>query len=747
MPQLEKALAQAASSPSHSRASVYVVVALGLVATLVATIAVEMGVLAREEREFNRTAAEFVRATDLRLERFVNATLQAGAFLSATDEVSRSQFSLFVGETEFIERYPGIVGVGFAARVSPEHLRRFIERNREDGAPAYTLRPASKRPEYFPIQFLEPESEENLGALGYDMFSDPVRRKAMERARDSGRPVATGLVTLVQNRAGSYDPGFLVYSPVYAGAASTVAARRRLLVGFAYAPIRAADLFGELLAETNSGTRFRLKVYDGAEPEPSQLMFETHRPASAGSGERWVKIERLQLPAERTWTLEFVMSRGSWWERNGLAGLTAGLGFAFTFLLFSIVDGHWRRAETERQGRSRERADRDFIEAILETTRALILVFDPKLQVIYFNRHAEEVTGYSGAEIRGRGPPLPFIPGQETASARKTIELLVEGRGGDWYEGEIVTKSGERRIVLWSSAVTRSLGGDRLFVISVGADVTQARAAEADRAKLLARSQRDLENLRAERELREKFVATLTHDLRNPLGAARLSAESLRRRAPDSVRLARVVSNIDRADRMIQDLLDAVRARAGKAPPLRVKSVDMVALVQETLGDMSAMLGPRFELHAPEALQGWWSPTGIRRLVENLATNAVKYGDPEAPVVVTIAASGERVSLSVHNEGNPIPPAEQALLFKDFVRSPSAEASDRPGWGLGLSVIQEVTASHRGVVRVTSAPGHGTTFTVTLPVDARAEATADEDEEESGDTSRQSASESHPRLD
>lgn len=719
MPRLEKAIANAAASRPHSRVSVYVVLTLGIAATALATFAVYSVTSGREKRAFDRVTSDFVRSAEQRMERFVNATLQAGAFFSVTPHPTRSQFGQFIQESEFIERYPGDVGIGFVARVSADELDKFVEANRRDGVPDFNVRPAGRRDEYFPIQFLEPDDTENRRAVGYDMSSDPLSLEAMARARDTGRLVATGSLTLVQNRNGSLEPGLRIYAPVYEGFPTSVEARRRTLVGFAYTPIRASDFFGELRAETASDIPFEVEVFDGSEPLPDHLMFDSDPAGDQDLRGQRLQTERLDALAKRTWTFVFTIARGSWITRMAPAATTAFLGLVFTLLLFSIVDGHWRRAENESLGRIRERAFRGFIEAILDTTRALIVVLDAELFVIYFNQHAEEVTGFGRDEMRGTRVPLPFIPPEQRAQIMESISLLTTDRGGEWHEGEIVTKDGDRRTIAWSNAVTRDAAGDTLFIISAGIDVTQIRASEAERAQLLAQSQKDIEDLRVERELREKFVATLTHDLRNPLGAARLSAESLRRRDPDSTRLARIVSNIDRADRMIQDLLDSHRARAGKAPPLRIEAFDLVAHVKEALDDLAAMLGPRFELHAPETLPGYWSATGLRRLVENLATNAVKYGDPDAAVVVTIARSGDRVLLSVHNEGNPIPPEEQAQLFKDFVRSPSAEASDRQGWGLGLTVIQGVTAAHKGSVRVTSAPGQGTTFTVELPVDAR----------------------------
>ncbi len=225
-----------------------------------------------------------------------------------------------------------------------------------------------------------------------------------------------------------------------------------------------------------------------------------------------------------------------------------------------------------------------------------------------------------------------------------------------------------------------------------------------------------------EAELRQRLVATLAHDLRNPLAAARANA-SLILRKPQSERVprwaARVADTVDRADRMLQDLLDAMRVQAGGKLPLELEQVDLVEVVRQALENQLGEHGERFVLEAPEQVPGYFSPELLRRAVENLAGNAVKYGSPNRPISVAVRQSHGRVRVMVHNHGDPIPAEEQETLFRAFQRLRTAESGGHRGWGLGLAQVRGAAEAHGGTVSVDSLPERGTTFTIDLPVDAR----------------------------
>ena len=252
-------------------------------------------------------------------------------------------------------------------------------------------------------------------------------------------------------------------------------------------------------------------------------------------------------------------------------------------------------------------------------------------------------------------------------------------------------------------------------------DRVRGRLSLEDNKQRLEQSVADLE---LERELRERFVATLSHDLRTPLQSVTMSAQLIRRKLSDSEvaqHLAgRIIENIRRADNMIRNLLDANRLKAGERLAIEMAYCELNEIVEDTLADLATLHGDRFVLKAETKIQGHWSKSELRRVLENLCGNAIKYGDPYRPVEVTLVQTPDSVKIGVHNEGNPIAATDREKLFQPFKRIDAGQpAGGVIGWGLGLTLVKGIVEAHGGCVTVHSEPGTGTNFVVKLPYDSR----------------------------
>ncbi len=245
-----------------------------------------------------------------------------------------------------------------------------------------------------------------------------------------------------------------------------------------------------------------------------------------------------------------------------------------------------------------------------------------------------------------------------------------------------------------------------------------------DRARIYDELRATIEHLQGEHELRERFISVLAHDLRGPLTVVRTSAHLLCRdggRLGDHSELpGRVLRNAVRADRMIHDLLDVLRVRAGHGLPLTLAECDLADVARETVDELTTLHGDRFVLRCAARVRGVWYADALQRALWNLATNAVKYGAPESPVLITVRRLDEGVELSVHNEGGTIPRSVRAAIFDPFARfTMTGEGHEHQGYGLGLAMVKGCAEAHGGTVEVASEHGLGTTFTVRLPFDAR----------------------------
>jgi signal transduction histidine kinase len=220
---------------------------------------------------------------------------------------------------------------------------------------------------------------------------------------------------------------------------------------------------------------------------------------------------------------------------------------------------------------------------------------------------------------------------------------------------------------------------------------------------------------------REQFVASLAHDMRSPLAAASVAAELILHTTDlrkINIFAKQIVENHKRMDRMIQDLLDTMIFQNGERMHLHPSRFDMLELVKEVCEQSKVVYGDRFQILG-QAVHGWWGRDSIKRALENLVGNAVKYGFPDRPIRLKVDPTHEQVMITVHNEGNPIPPEQTESVFQVFRRAKAAKEGKQQGWGIGLPYARSVAESHGGSIGVDSTDLRGTTFMIDIPVDSR----------------------------
>jgi signal transduction histidine kinase len=219
-----------------------------------------------------------------------------------------------------------------------------------------------------------------------------------------------------------------------------------------------------------------------------------------------------------------------------------------------------------------------------------------------------------------------------------------------------------------------------------------------------------------QRAFRERVAASLTHDMRSPLSVIVSGAELLLATRPGSSEkiLQKILENGLRLEQMIHEQLDALSQPAAQAASLSLVPLDALTLAREVAEHVNDTT-PAHCQASGESVIGWWDESALRRALENLASNAAKYGDGRE-VSLNVAQTHGRVIMSVHNCGNPIPDERRKDIFEYLNRG---EQSGKIGWGIGLPFVQEVAQRHGGTVVLDSSPQSGTTFTIDIPIDAR----------------------------
>jgi sigma-B regulation protein RsbU (phosphoserine phosphatase) len=216
----------------------------------------------------------------------------------------------------------------------------------------------------------------------------------------------------------------------------------------------------------------------------------------------------------------------------------------------------------------------------------------------------------------------------------------------------------------------------------------------------------------------EQMIGIVSHDLRNPLGAIRLATELLATAGPKVLDRAvpRITRAVDRANRLIGDLLDFTQARLGTGIAVAIAPVDVHRAVAEIVDDLRGTYPARQLVHDGSGAGTFeLDENRLGQLIGNLVANAVAYGLPDSPITISSSVTDAECRVSVHNRGAPIPPEVAKIIFEPMTRGTTAGSKAR-SVGLGLFIVREIARAHGGSASVASSQEHGTTFAITLPV-------------------------------
>ena len=225
---------------------------------------------------------------------------------------------------------------------------------------------------------------------------------------------------------------------------------------------------------------------------------------------------------------------------------------------------------------------------------------------------------------------------------------------------------------------------------------------------------------------RSQFVANASHELKTPLATMKLLLENMLYQPdmPQELRtefMQDINHEIDRLSGIITDLLTLTQMDSHSSP-LRVTKVDLSALTEETVHTLQIAAEKKGQTLTADIAPGITLDGDSGKLMQifyNLTDNAIKYTPENGHIAVRLAQSGANVLFAVTDDGIGIPEEDQKHIFERFYRVDKARSRATGGTGLGLSIVRQLAAMHGGTVSVSSQPGQGATFTVTLPMDAK----------------------------
>jgi PAS domain S-box-containing protein len=354
------------------------------------------------------------------------------------------------------------------------------------------------------------------------------------------------------------------------------------------------------------------------------------------------------------------------------------------------------------------RAERNFSEAVIQTTGGLIAGFDPEGRIRIFNRACEKATGYAFDDVKGRRFWDFLLVNDEREQVKEVFKGIVDGTVTPESEVENywVAKDGERRFIKWANSALRDEAGRVTLVLGTGIDITDRRTMEEQL------HQKAVELTEANREL-EAFAYSVSHDLRNPLHAIIGMIDIFKDYAPSQDKdFATAVGHLEQSSRrmadVISDLLVLSQVARKEVRRERVAVGEMALSSVNDLKRESPQRRVRFEALTVATVMV--DPGLARILVENLVRNAWKFTSKKEETVIEFGAeekNGGQVFF-VRDNGVGFDMGQAEKIFEPFVRLHSDQ--EFKGTGIGLAIVKRIAAKHGGAVWAEAEKGKGAVF-------------------------------------
>jgi PAS domain S-box-containing protein len=347
--------------------------------------------------------------------------------------------------------------------------------------------------------------------------------------------------------------------------------------------------------------------------------------------------------------------------------------------------------------------------------------------VTSWNPAAELMFGYTAKEIVGRSI-LMIIPPELYPQEDYVLSKIRRGERIEHFETIRQTKDGRRLSISLTVSPIRDRRGVIVGASKIARDITGKKQSEREREWLLAQERAARQELAEALRARDEFIAVAAHEFRNPLNVFHLTMQLLHRLSADPARACQIHTLLAKCDlqlasltTLVDRLLDVSRVRAGKLDLYR-EHFDLSTLVRDVVAKFNAQSGNSIALAIEREITITGDRMRLEQAVSNLVSNAIKYGEGHAvEVEVEVRGDERKVAISVRDQGIGISGEDLERIFNRFERV--TNRSWNQGLGLGLWITKQIIEAHGGAIRVASALGKGSVFTLELPWQVEASAT------------------------
>ncbi|GAB3551382.1 hypothetical protein GCM10027343_35520 [Noviherbaspirillum agri] len=723
------------------------VVLTGLVLLVSLTVVYALWANARYTAHKNLEAEFDFRVRDLaeniirRMGTYEQVLRATQGMLNGSMTIEREAFAYYAASLRLAERHPGIQGVAITELIPKAQKEAHVRSVQREGFPGYAIWPEGERETYTSITHIEPFTEMNRRAFGFDMWTQPVRRAAMEQARDTGRPALSGRVVLVQEAEKNIQSGFLMYLPVYRLGAplSTLAQRRDALVGWVYAPFRAIDFMAGLGGERSADLHTR--IFDGDTRAADACLFGCAEPAGHVP---LFKTTRLIDIAGHPWTIDAQSTPEFEADLETITASTiavagTSISFLLAVLVWMLAQGRTRAVEIAvgmtqelRSSNARLDAEQRRIKVILENTHDAFVAIDTKGRITDWNSQAERIFGWRANEAIGKNGVDLLIPPEQRAAAHERMARFLDDSSGSVrnIRRELIAarRGGGHFPVELSLAAVKV--GDGYIANAFIRDISERKETErreTQRQKALDQARTAL--LHAQKlEAVGKLTGGVAHDFNNMLQIISGNMEMLKIIGGSESERERLVQNalnaVERGTKLSTQLLAFARRQ-----PLEPRVVNPRRLLRNIDELLRQAVGEAVDIETVVG-GGLWNtlvdPHQLENVILNLAINArdampgggrltielenAVLNDEYVSLIPGMRA-GQYVMLAVSDTGSGMAPEVAERAFEPFFTT----KAEGVGTGLGLSMAYGFVKQSGGHIRIYSELGHGTTIRIYLP--------------------------------
>ncbi len=329
-------------SPLENFVIAVFVLFVSLVLTLLATIHYQNKLEEIAKQNFEFIGNDLKHKIETRLVVHAQLLQSCSAFFAASDTVTEKEWGKFIESLKINQNLPGIQGTGYSLYIPKDKLIQHIQSFRQNGFPNYNVIPEGDREIYTSVIYLQPFSGRNLLAFGYDMFSEPVRRKAMELSRDSNYAVLSGKVLLVQETNKDVQTGALMYVPIYQRGMhiNTVEERRAAIKGWVYNPYRINDLMNAILGNQDLINEYgvRLKIYNTDIISERTMLYDSDENEKGNNNIESNLFVKFPIDFNSTkWSLLITVENGNFSKVDRETLIFLIIGILFSLLLSALV--------------------------------------------------------------------------------------------------------------------------------------------------------------------------------------------------------------------------------------------------------------------------------------------------------------------------------------------------------------------------------------------------------------------------